>query len=525
MQENEPKFKEDLSAYTFQKFAATYFLANVSHQFSKRNLKSSLLDLSMTMQISAQALWITILRFMGDIGEAKYENDEGEMDKTSSQNIMQKISATLGRNSAVTKEFQGILQTRHPERKILYATLKNKNKLSREFLQLVQGNEDLQQYQEWINTRSSHLDKLHFIIGHGILREELRDEIYCQICKQLSNNPTSISFKKGWILLALCIGCFPPSQRFEPYLRQFIRTGPEIYGSFCENKLERVIKNGVRKQPPSWRELHSSKTTEPIVVTINLMNDAHVNVEIDSSSTSNEVCIAVAKAINLKDLLGFSLFVTIEKKVMSLGCEHQFIFDAVSKCEQYAKERGIAEKNVKWQLYLQKEMFTPWYNPMNDSIATDLIYHQLVKGIHFGDYVCTTEKDLAMILALRYYAEFGGRYDNEKMLSKLVDYLPTSIYRKETITKWEAVAANAFIKSRCVRENLPAIAAKEDIVFFAKITWVLKFSRFFEVLKLDDDDSSDTGENVFILAINWTGVYLINNQEQVVVSHQYSLQI
>ncbi|KAL7044735.1 hypothetical protein ACKWTF_002035 [Chironomus riparius] len=514
MQKGEKFQKEDLSAYTFQKFAATYFLTNVSYQFSKRTIKTSLLDLPMMMQVSAQALWITILRFMGDLGEAKYEDIEKET--FSRQNVMQKITSTLGRRSQLTKEFQGILQTKHPERKLLYATLKNKNKLSREFMQLVHNSEDLQQYQEWINMRSSHLDKLHFIVGHGILREELRDEIYCQICKQLTNNPTSISFKKGWILMALCIGCFPPSLNFEPYLRQFIRTGPELYAPYCENKLDRTFQNGVRKQPPSWHEMHSSKSTEPIVVTVNLMDETSINVEIDSSSTSNEVCIAVAKAIHLKDLLGFSLFVTIEKKVMSLGCEHQFVFDAVSRCEQYAKEHGITEKNVKWQLYLQKEMFTPWYNPMTDPVSTNLIYHQLVKGFHSGDYACTTEKDIAMILALRYYAEIGSKYEKEKMMSKIADFLPISIYRKETASKWEVVAANSFIRSRCVRDNLPAIAAKEDIVFFAKITWVLKFSRFFEVLKIEDE-ASDTGDNVFILAINCTGVYLIDSQEQVLL--------
>lgn len=55
---------------------------------------------------------------------------------------------------------------------------------------------------------------LSYFLPHHETFPPVRDEIYCQICKQTQENLSRNSFMRGWILLALCLGIFPPSQHF-----------------------------------------------------------------------------------------------------------------------------------------------------------------------------------------------------------------------------------------------------------------------------------------------------------------------
>lgn len=530
-----PDDEEDLSEYKFSKFAAMYFKNNATHSYIRRVLREPLLPLASDGdKLAALAVWITILRFMGDLPEPKYHTAMAEAKDTTP--VMTKIYSTLGRkfNKKDLEEAQrmGLDIEKEPipgirgsgkrsvRKKLVSLTLKKKSKIteevSRKLMQELDSSFSSSGSNALLEDRpSSNLEKLHFIIGHGILRPDLRDEIYCQISKQLTQNPSKSSHARGWILLSLCVGCFAPSDKFIKYLRNFIHEGPPGYAPYCEERLRRTFANGTRNQPPSWLELQATKSKKPLMLPITFMDGNTKTLLADSATTARELCQQLSEKIGLRDQFGFSLYIALFDKVSSLGSGGDHVMDAISQCEQYAKEQGAQERNAPWRLFFRKEIFAPWHDPGEDQTATNLIYQQVVRGIKFGEYRCDKEDDLGMIAAQQYYIEHGSSPTPEKLQSLLPSYIPDyALNRQNALNFWHSTILSKIKTPYFTNEKVRAQKVKEDIVSYAKYKWPLLFSRFYEAYKFA---GPSLPKNDVIIAVNWTGVYVVDDQEQVLL--------
>uniref|UniRef100_H2YRX1 Myosin VIIA n=1 Tax=Ciona savignyi TaxID=51511 RepID=H2YRX1_CIOSA len=476
--------KEDISEYKFSKFAATYFQANATNAHTKRQLKTPLLHHENEGdKMASLAVWITILRFMGDLPEPVKRDNAPKRDNVP---VMNKIHDTLGRSYA-----------------------KNAKQI-----------EEMHSTEEGVNSMvmdrpTTNLEKLHFIIGNGILRPNIRNEIYCQICKQLTNNVFKSSHSRGWILLSLCVGCFAPNEDFVKYLQNFIRGGPLNYAPYCEQRLLRTFANGPRSQPPSWLELQATKSRKMIMLPITFMDGATNTFLADSATTAKELCDVLAKKIGLTDQFGFSLYIALFDKVSSLGSSGDHVMDAISQCEQYAKEQGAQEKHAQWRLFYRKEIFTPWHDPCIDKVSTTLIYQQIVRGVKFNEYRCNTDLELAQLASKQYYVEHGASIQTTSLAPLISSYLPDRIVTSQKpLSHWSSMIMKQHKEAIYTRERWEPLRVREDVVKQARFSWPMMFSRFYEAYRLS---GLPLPTNEVLIAVNWTGVFFLDDQEQVLL--------
>jgi hypothetical protein len=87
------------------------------------------------------------------------------------------------------------------------------------------------------------------ILAKAMEVEEIRNELYCQIIKQMTDNGKSDQILKGWELMAFCTGTFAPTQVLLKVTfivlpeTNIFSTWVPIYGMYSEtNKI--LIMNG-----------------------------------------------------------------------------------------------------------------------------------------------------------------------------------------------------------------------------------------------------------------------------------------
>uniref|UniRef100_A0A8C8LRK9 Myosin VIIBb n=1 Tax=Oncorhynchus tshawytscha TaxID=74940 RepID=A0A8C8LRK9_ONCTS len=465
-------YNDENEEFSFTKFSALHFQGSATYSHIKQRLRQPLLyHEDEGDALACLTVWWIILRFMGDIAEPKLINQEPSAPTPSQNNLGQRQNRRLS-------NLVGLDQ-------VLY-----------------------------IRTQP----QIQFNFALSVLVCPCRDEIYCQIIKQLVNNKNQNSSLRGWVLLSICLGIFPPTELLMQYLESFLGRGPSSYGPYCAERLRRIVANGERGEPPCWIELQAVKTKKTTQVSVALMDGLSVSLPVDSACTSAEVCQALAKKVNLKDIYGFSLYIGFCEKVWSLGSGGRHVMDAISQCEQEVRRKGEEEQHAPWRLYFRKELFTPWHDSSIDAVSTDLIYRQVIRGLKSGEYHSEKEDDFVQLAAMYYYVTFGSAISGENAKKVVEECITTELIETKSQGKLIQLVNAAHTQGPYINSRRSTDSVKGDVVDYARQKWPMYFSKFYEVTQMSGPPLPKSN---FIVAINWNGISFQDEKEKKLIELSY----
>ncbi|KAJ8601424.1 hypothetical protein CTAYLR_005941 [Chrysophaeum taylorii] len=152
-------------------------------------------------------------------------------------------------------------------------------------------------------------------LAHDILQKgqdpEIRDEIYVQIMKQLTSNPTSTSVALYWQVMCMCVSTFAPSIALEDHVVHFLLTAlrtakgsaVQNYARYSLHNLEDLLESGASRAVPSVDEIQAYAERPPVLADI-LLVDGTILVEdlaVIPSTDCDNICEHCAEILSLRD--------------------------------------------------------------------------------------------------------------------------------------------------------------------------------------------------------------------------------
>nr|CAB3264161.1 myosin-VIIa-like [Phallusia mammillata] len=484
----------------------------------RKSLDSSAMDEQILRLV--QTSWEIVLSFMGNESESL---DKGQSTHLFETTIKERRQNFTAKNRSWHKPAHALIQRKS----------RTNDKRAASMYVTSQPNDDDTLMTLTRNTIANMtvLGKVRFLVMIGLENQNLRDEIYCQIIKQLVCNPTTRSISLGWILLSLVAGCFAPSKQISRFVETFLLEESNPWAEFCREKLRGVSVNGTRQTPPCSLELQAAKSRHRIRLPVICMDQSVRTIWSDSSTTAREMCQAMAAKNRLGDSFGFSLFLALDKKLVTLGNGGFYVMDAISQAEEFSRQNQVDEI---WRIYFRREFFSPLdaFGIQDNQMKAWLTYSQICGGVQSEEHTCNTAQDLALLMSHQYCVRHGLlNIDSKRIFAVCQQNLPTSVF-KEDRKKWcGMVEATLRALNKTTTGKTNKMGILQQVIKFAAKSFVRNFTKEFILTSFQplDDDENQPGATNLKLKINhqllsvMRDEYVINREK--VTSHCEQRQI
>lgn len=338
---------------------------------------------------------------------------------------------------------------------------------------------DLCKYTRGEMNADRELTVIQSIIGYGIEREELRDEIFVQCIRQATNNPNGEWSERIWLLLCLAIVSFQPSKLLYKYFHSFLRKNLALEGKlkqyvqWCMDNCNNV-KVTCREFPPSSVEIAAMRRLGTIVCRFFFLDGRTKAIDVHPTDTAGDASRKLAERLGLRTLEGWAIYQNRSDGEVHVRA-HYYLYDVIAAWEQKQLKLGttgtgfptLSRRGTSTTLgsgdnrfIFKRRLFRSNRELSQDPVEVNLLYAQAVHSVVKCDDFPVTEKVALQLAGLQGQVALGDPKDNNKLeyYTDIDTYLPYRISRARGDDVWVPIIAQAHKQYGAGRSELTAKA-------------------------------------------------------------------
>ncbi|XP_033197728.1 unconventional myosin 10A isoform X1 [Bombus vancouverensis nearcticus] len=360
---------------------------------------------------------------------------------------------------------------------------------------------------------TSEVKCVYTILMHCHKYELLRDEVYCQLMKQTTNNksPNPDSCQRGWRIFSIVAAYFTCSDGLRPYLTKYLETAAydkrrAYHGTatVCLQNLRKTVKYGGRKNVPSVDEImaiSAGRNAKRQIYRLPGGTERVINTKCTTvvQDVIEEMCNIISVR-NPHEMDEFSLYCIVDGDAFTMPlARDEYVLDVTTELHKNHQVFYLIFCRSVW--YYPLRLDAPLYiEVVFNQIAPDYLEGLLLvlPGEHLPQEVIF---DMAQIAALLHRAADMTHEPTTKEIKYLLPK-PVLSLREPRPQQWSNMVQQAWNN---VQHNTVAACKAQVLEILWK--WPLFGSSFFAVKRVPEGKEKG-GDH--ILALNRHGVHFID---------------
>jgi myosin-7 len=277
--------------------------------------------------------------------------------------------------------------------------------------------------------------------------EELKDEAYVQIMKQIKEHKDYERSIRGWNFFAILASCYAPTASLYYSILNYLFF--EIQNNTDKNIVHhanyvfiRLYKSRdvVRKNYPSDNEIMHIEHMKPMIVPIHFFSGTSSLLEVESYTTIRELKTNLMKKLqfNINRAPYYCLFEICNKREQFEERyleDSQRVSDILSLWDRDIEDFLKKKEQIEFKIYLKLFLYYPYADTDVDSVS--IVFYQTVYDVVGGKYNLN-ENDIISLASLQLLVEFSTSQDSayQNLQKNLDKYVPINKIGLNPTIQW-----------------------------------------------------------------------------------------